>query len=173
MRIREKGVALTATTEVWSKSSKLRRIISKGSTLFPLLFFSFLFLIVIHFNGIQMFHYFSYQLGKLHYSYFQSCQNTKLSSDSLSPIFSKVLNFFFLITLMGWHLNKESQDSEVQLLLVYAKLFSALMCVHVGSCTYILRMLYFNFSSVLSTFVKNQKFVSGFNFQYLHSLLLD
>ena len=72
---------LIATTEVWSKSSKPQRIISKGKHCSHC--FSALVLIVIHFNGIQMFHYFSYQLGKLHYSYFQSCQNTKLNNDSL------------------------------------------------------------------------------------------
>lgn len=66
---------LIATIEVRSRSSKPQRIRSEGKALFHC--FSVLSLIVIHFNDIQMFHYFSYQLGKLRYSYFQSCQNTK------------------------------------------------------------------------------------------------
>lgn len=48
---------------------------------------------------------------------------------------------------MGWHLNKESQDSEIQLVFVYAKLFFVLTHMHIGSYTYILDVLYFNFSS--------------------------
>lgn len=65
-----------------------------------------------------------------------------------NPFSLKCLIFFFLITLMGWHLKKESQDSEIQLVSVNAKLFFVLIRVHIGSCTYALGTLYLKFSSI-------------------------
>lgn len=62
--------------------------------------------------------------------------------------FSLKCLIFFLITLMGWHLNKENQDSEIQLVSVYAKVFFVLIHMHIGSCADILGILYFNSSSL-------------------------
>lgn len=66
---------------------------------------------------------------------------------------------------MGWHLNKESQDSEIQLVSVYAKLF---LCS--STCILALAHTYRVFRTLTlppfgSRFVKNRKFASCFNFE--------
>jgi hypothetical protein len=65
---------------------------------------------------------------------------------------------------MGWHLNKESQESETQFITMYASFF-VLIHVHIGPYTNISDSdtLYFNFfSSLCLDLFKNWKFASCF-----------